>query len=278
MRIRSRTTSRSLSLLVLSLVVMALGGAAASAQAASPIEGVWSFNGGKVAVTKAPGGGFAGTVVSATKFADCAHPVNEEMWTGITQQSDGSYWGKHQWFFEPPECARNPTLGLTAWRVLTEGKSQYLLVCFSNPGDGSQPTIAPNGLVQNATYGCAKSALVSSVPNLKPADFPRFVNWPGSKSCLGGKKLRIRISDPKNDPIASVVVTGKSGKVVRKAAIKTRPYGKLAVLNIANLPKPRLTVKVKLTTVLGQSLSKKRHYRLCGAARKHGKRSGHAKA
>jgi hypothetical protein len=278
MRIRPRVTTRSLYLLVLPLVIAAFGGAAASAQADSPIEGVWSFNGGKVAVTKAPGGGFVGTVVSATKFADCAHPVNEEMWTGITQQSDGSYWGKHQWFFEPPECAPNPTLGLTAWRVLAEGKSKYLLVCFSNPGDGSQPTIAANGLVQSATYGCAKSALVSSVPTLKPADFPRFVNWPGSKSCLGGKKLRIRISDPKNDPIATVAVTGRSGKVVRKAAIKTRPFGRLAVLNIAHLPKPKLTVKVKLTTVLGQSLSKKRHYRLCAAPHKRGKGSGHAKA
>ena len=100
----------------------------------------------------------------------------------------------------------------------------------------------------------------------------------GEQVLPGGKKLRVRISDPKNDPIATVAVTGRSGKVVRKAAIKTRPYGRLAVLNIANLPKPRLTVKVKLTTVLGQTLSKKRHYRLCGAARKHGKRSGHAKA
>lgn len=278
MKIRSRLIPRSSSFLAVPLVALALGGAAAPAQADAPIEGVWTFNGGKVAVTKAPGGGFVGTVVSATKFADCAHPVNEQMWTNIAPQGDGSYWGLHQWFFEPPACVRNPTPGLTAWRVLQEGKSSYLLVCFSNPGDGQQPTITPSGLVQNATYGCAKSALVASVPNLKPTDFSRFVNWPGSKSCLTGKKLRIRIGDPKNDPIASLSVVLKSGKLVRGAAIKRRPYGRLALLSIASLPKPRFMVKVKLTTVLGQSLSKKRHYRLCAGSREHGKHSGHAKA
>jgi hypothetical protein len=239
--------------------------ATASAQADSPIEGVWTFNGGKVAVTKASSGGFVGTVVSATKFAECTHPVGEEMWTKITPQPDGSYWGLHQWFFETSECVRNPILGLTAWRVLKRGESRYLRVCFSKPDANKQPTIEPNGEALNATYGCINSALVTTLPELKPADFERFVDWPKGKSCIGGKKLRIRISEVKNDPIAMVAVTLKSGKLVRKAKIRTRPGGRLATLSLRGLPKPRFTVTVHLTTVLGSELSRKRHYRLCVA-------------
>ena len=262
----ARRTSSFWTALLAAFAVLLIGGAAAApARADAPIEAVWTFNGGKVAITKAPGGGFVGTVVSATKFAECTHPVGEEMWTKITLQSDGSYWGLHQWFFDTPECVRNPTLGLTAWRVLQKGESRYLRVCLSKPGVNKQPTIAPNGEALNATYGCINSALVTAVPDLKPADFERFVGWPSNRTCLAGRKLRIRISEPKNDPLADISVTLKSGKLVRKARIRTRHSGRVAILGLRGLPRPRFTVTVRLTTVLGQELSRKRHYRLCAA-------------
>src|SRR4051794_23193938 len=75
-----------------------------AAQADSPIEGVWSFNGGKVAVEANSDGSFRGVVVAPTKFSQCLHPVGEEVWSQIRPQPDGSFWGLHQWYFETSEC------------------------------------------------------------------------------------------------------------------------------------------------------------------------------
>ena len=82
-----------------------------SASASSDIEGVWAFNGGQIAIQPLSNGTFVGTVVSETAFAECPHPVGQQIWTAITKQSDGSYWGLHQWYFEKSGCAVNPTLG-----------------------------------------------------------------------------------------------------------------------------------------------------------------------
>ena len=60
------------------------------AGAASSIEGIWSFNGGKVAIQSQVGGTFVGTVVAPTKFAQCPHPIGEPMWTSLRPQADGS--------------------------------------------------------------------------------------------------------------------------------------------------------------------------------------------
>ena len=91
----------------------------ASARASSPIEAVWAFNGGQVAIVEQPDGSYAGIVDAPTTFASCPHADGEDMWTDIREQPDGSYWGLHQWFFETPACVKNPTRGPTAWRVMT---------------------------------------------------------------------------------------------------------------------------------------------------------------
>ena len=257
--------------LLLPIAVATIGLAAAeSASADTPIEGVWSFNGGKVAIQEAPDGTFHGTVVSPTKFAQCTHPVGEEMWTGITAQADGSYWGLHQWFFETEECVPNPILGPTAWRVLRNGETRFLRVCFSAPGSNSQPTIGPDGAAANVTFECIDSARISSLPEVSSAKFARYVTLPGRKTCVARKRLRIRMRDPKNDPLAKIVVTLKSGAIHRKAKIVRGDGGAVATLSLRGLPNPTFTVTVRLTTVLGRHLSAKRKYRSC--AQKTGKR------
>src|SRR5262245_11468751 len=75
------------------------------------IEGVWSFNGVKIAIQASQPGVFIGTVVAPTKFSLCTHPVGEEIWTQMVQQSDGSFWGLHQWYFESSDCFPNPAQG-----------------------------------------------------------------------------------------------------------------------------------------------------------------------
>jgi hypothetical protein len=255
------------SLALAGLLAVGLGIAAASADAAEPIESVWSFNGGEVAVQAQPGGTLVGTVVAPTKFSECLHPVGEKAWTNVRRQPDGSYWGYHQWYFETAECVANPTLGLTAWRVLqTPTGSSFLRVCFSEPGSTSQPKIAPDGSSTGATFGCSDSALVSPVPAVKKSEAEKYILLPSNASCFGGRKLRVRLLDPAGDPFAKVLVKLRSGKLHRRAKLK-RSQGRItATLNLTGLTAPKFTVKVRAETVLGRHLGAKRTYRRCGVA------------
>src|ERR1700728_3933547 len=83
---------------VVLLAVLAFSGSAGAAT--NEIEGVWSFEHGSVAIQPQPNGTFTGTVATETQFAECPHLVGEEMWTGMTQQPDGSFWGFHKWFVD----------------------------------------------------------------------------------------------------------------------------------------------------------------------------------
>jgi len=255
--------------LTLSALAFALMLGAASARAEAPIVGVWSFSGGKVAIQAEPDGSFTGTVVAPTQFAECPHPVGEEMWTGIRQQPDGSYWGSHQWFFTGSACVANPELGPTAWRVLDNDKSRFLRVCFSEPGRGVQPTIAADGSSTNATFGCVDSARISSLPKLSSTKLASYIKLPRDKHCLGGKKLRIHLHDPANDPFAKINVTLRSGSLHRQATIKRQSHGAVAVLSLGGLPQTKFTVRIKASTVLGHHLTLQRKYSACGAKKKH---------
>jgi hypothetical protein len=242
--------------------------AATGAQASSEIEGIWSFNGGKVAVEAQPDGSFRGVIVAPTKFSQCFHPVGEEVWSQIREQPDGSYWGLHQWYFETSECLPNPERGLTAWRVMTASDgSKSLQVCFSEPASKSQPKIAANGSAAGATYGCSASARISPLPSVTAADAPKYILLPGNGLCLTRSKLRIRLRNPSGDPIVKARVRLRSGKVRRRAKLIPKSNGILAVLNLRGLTKSRFTVSVRITTALGHQLRRKRAYRLCGPGR-----------
>jgi hypothetical protein len=241
---------------------------ASSAMADAPIEGVWSFNGGKVAVEANPDGSFRGVVVAPTKFSQCFHPIGEEVWSGIREQSDGSYWGLHQWYYETAECVPNPERGLTAFRVLTAGDgSKSLEVCFSEPGSKSQPKIPPSGSPSGATYGCSASARISPLPSVEPGDAPKYILLPGNGLCLTRAKLKVRLRNPSGDPIVKAKVRLRSGKVRRRAKLVHKTNGIVATLNLRGLTKPKFTVSVHVTTALGHHLKRKRAYRLCGPTR-----------
>ena len=252
--------SRPLLIAIIVTLLLALG--AGSAGAASNIEGIWSFNGGQIGVQRLSNGTYEGTVVVATKFAECAHEVGEPIWTGITEQSDGSYWGLHQWFFPPPTCAKNPSLGLTAWRVLQEANgSHYLRVCFSHPGT-SQPTIAVDGSDGGTTYGCTNSALTAPLPGVPGsgvAGFKESLRLPSAKKCLSARLFKIHLADPKYDPLKTVTVTLKG----RKIATSRKGNFIVATINLRRLPKGAFTLKIRATTVLRHHLSSNRTYHTC---------------
>jgi hypothetical protein len=250
-----------------------------SAQASSPIEGVWSFNGGEVTVEENADGSFRGVIIAPTKFSQCYHPVGEEVWSEIHQQPDGSYWGLHQWYFETSECLPNPERGLTAFRVVTGGDgSKSLEVCFSEPGSKSQPKIPPSGSPSGATYGCSNSARISSLPSEEPTDAAKYILLPGNGLCLTRPKLKIRLRNPSGDPVVKAKVLLRSGKIRRRAKLAQKSNGILATLNLRRLTKPRFVVSVNVTTALGHRFKRKRAYRLCGPVRagKHRHHKQHA--
>src|SRR5271165_79742 len=172
------------------LVLSALLAAPPAQAAAPPLESVWAFNGGQVAILQEADGSYTGIVDAPTKFALCTHEDGEHMWSDIRPQPDGSFWGSHQWFFETSACVRNPVLGPTAWRVMTAANGdRRLIVCFSQPGT-SQPTISPAGVSADVTYGCYESALLSAVPaQARPESqaatdaFTQAVSLPGNRKC-----------------------------------------------------------------------------------------------
>lgn len=255
-------------LLSLTVAALFLLGAVSSAEAESSIEGVWSFNGGKVAVEANADGSFRGVIVAPTKFSQCFHPVGEEVWSEIKPQSDGSYWGLHQWYFETAECTPNPERGLTAFRVVTGGDgSKSLEVCFSEPASKSQPKIPPSGSPSGATYGCSNSARISPLPSVSPADAPKYILLPGNGLCLTRPKLKVRLRNPSGDPIVKAKVLLRSGKIRRRAKLTHKSNGIVATLNLRRLTKPKFTVSVHVTTALGHQLNRKRAYRLCGPVR-----------
>jgi hypothetical protein len=261
---RSRGSLRAVALSALALGLLALCPGQASAD--TPIEGVWSFNGGQVAIQGQEDGTFVGTVVAPTKFSQCYHPVGEEMWTQVRLQPDGSYQGFHQWYFATSECVPNPALGLTAWRVLrAPDGSKLLRVCFSAPGSSSQPTIAVDGSNRGVTFGCSDSARISALPSIKRSEVGKYLSLPSNRHCVGRAKMRIRIHDPVSDPFEKISVMLRSGPVHRRAKLKRHVHDVVATLRLRGLPRQNFTVTVRTRTLLGSSLSTKRTYRVCSA-------------
>ena len=280
------------------LTALALFGTAALAATPASIDGVWSFKGGAVAVQPGPNGTFQGTVVTATTFVHCQHPVGEVMWTNITLQPDGSYQGDHQWFYG--SCQLDPTPGLTAWRVLTTASGEeFLRVCLSSPSVGAtQPAIAPDGKASGATFGCIASSLIEPVPTVVepppsgstgstgdtgsppsaggstgatgasgPSSptllrFSTIARLPRTQRCVRRGVLKIALQNPQYDPLAAVTVRIGGKRVVTVRGSRRLSHG----VTLRKLPRGHYTITVVLTTVLAQHLSATRHYHSCRGA------------
>lgn len=234
----------------------------------NPIEGVWSFSGGAVAIEGLSDGSYQGIVVSPTKFAVCTHPAGQVMWTAMKEQPDGSFWGLHTWFKGGDKCEENPLRGETAWRVLAGADgARHLVVCFSTPGDNSQPRIDAAGKCTGGTFGPAiESNPLGGLPdsgpgpNGGPITFEKIVLVPSSASCLTRKSLKIKFRNPKYDPLREVVVKVNGKKV--KAVVGTEKLRKPIVLE--NLPASPFRVSIVATTVLNERLKGNRKYTPCG--------------
>lgn len=238
--------------------------AAAGTASAADIEGTWSFGDGQVTVVRNADGTFTGTVIKPTSFSGCAHPVGQRMWTDIRQQPDGEYFGRHVWFASG-SCSPGAS-GLTAWRVLKRADgSTFLRACFSGPEfAAAQPTIAADGTHANTqalppydAQPCSDSTFIA--PPAKPT-FQNTVVLPsqGKRTCLSRRSFRIRLRQPKGDPLvsATVKVNGKRVKVVQGARLT-------APVDLRGLPKGRYTVSITAVTTTGRTIAGSRRYRTC---------------
>jgi hypothetical protein len=276
MNIRSLALRALTSLPIALLATLAFSASAGAAT--NEIEGVWSFNGGSVAIQPLSNGTFQGTVVTPTKFASCEHPAEQLMWTNMTPQADGSFWGLHQWYKgEGSTCEEDPVPGPTAWRVLHESNgAPYLLVCFSHPGT-SQPKIAPDGTATEDTFGCEKSTPLASPSEVEVSGkggpsgsggsgaitFNKTVVLPTTTACVSQSSLKIKLEDPKYDPLEQILVkiAGKQAADVKgvKALAKALKKG----ITLTNLPSGTYKVNVTATTVLKQQLTGSQTYKAC---------------
>lgn len=264
--------ARGLSIPLATLTLALCGAGVASVAGATPepnsasssIEGVWSFNGGAVDVVGQSNGTLIGVVTVNTKFAQCVHKVGEQIWTEMRRQPDGSYWGLHHWFFESSACVPNPTYGPTAWRVLANGHGEsFVRVCFSEPASDKQPTIAPDGSTANVTYGCVDSASIAPLPSAPSGNgsnsaFKQAVILP-PPACHHLKTLKIKLRDPKYDPLKRVVVWVNHRKVADVRGVQRLKRG----ITVKHLPAGAFTVQVLAITTLDYRLSGKRSYGRC---------------
>jgi hypothetical protein len=237
--------------------VVALG-APAMASAAADVEGVWSFNGGQIAVKGEADGTLTGWVIRPTVFDSCPHAVGEEVWADVTPQLDGSYFGKHQWF-NSTTCAYIDR-GNTAYRVLIgmDQATKFLRVCFSPPENPeSQPTIAPDGSNANTLRGCADSDLISALPTAKPT-LSTVSTLPTAKRSCRKSSLRLRLRQPPGDALKSVRITVNGRRA--KSLNATNATG---TQTLTHVPKRRVKVRVSAQTVLGQTITGQRTYRAC---------------
>jgi hypothetical protein len=253
------------------LAVLACSGSAAAAT--NEIEGVWSFSGGAVSIGPGgPNGTLQGTVVSpTTTFGACPHPEGEVMWTNMELQSGGFFLGLHQWYKGAgASCEKDPTLGHTAWRVLTNSSGAHVLkVCFNNPGDASQPTIAADGKEADVTYGCTESTPLAPPQTVEGEGkaksgtagitFSKTVVLPTATACVSQRSLKIALKDPKYDPLTEVVVKIGSKKVADVKGAKAIKKG----ITLKKLPTGTYKINVVATTILKQKLTGSQTYKSC---------------
>jgi hypothetical protein len=123
-----------LPLLALAFVAL-IGNAQAQPRDTDPIVGFWNYGGGVVQVTGGPTS-FAGTVVKATTFSTCAHPVGEVMWK-ITKAGAAAYTGTHSWFASGNCKPGSAGYGRSTWSIVESGESLVLHFCTTSPTDSS---------------------------------------------------------------------------------------------------------------------------------------------
>ena len=228
---------------------LTLGVLAGPARAADLIEGSWLFENGQILVESTGPGTFKGTVVKATRFTACTHPVGQPIWQ--MSGSGASYSGTHAWY--QSDCTVAPG-GLSTWTITSTNPDFFAMrFCTVTPG-GGPPTFNPDGTPTGLTR-CTDLQRV-----LPPQPVPTFADsatLPG-RSCRHASRLTVQWHPPKADPLvrATVNVSGRRVLVLG-------PNHLLRSIEIRGLPRGRFTMKLALTTASGRVVRGSRFYKTC---------------
>jgi hypothetical protein len=242
-------------LAVAAAAVVGVAGGAGPAHALEPIEGSWLFESGQVLVEATGPGAFTGVVVKPTRFTACAHPAGEVMWR--IRGTGTAYTGTHVWYHS--DCSEDPG-GVSSWTITSTDPANFTLrFCTVSPGDGP-PTFDPAGAPTGATR-CNDLKRI-----LLPQPLPTFasvVSLPATGKCRSRRHLRLRLIEPKADPLmrATVRVTGRRVRVVAGRRLA-------APVELRGLPRGRYTVNIVATTASGRVLQGHRRYRTCSRSRR----------
>lgn len=249
------------------LALTLLAAAPAAAQQ-DPIEAIWDFNGGQVAVEAQPDGSYIGTIIRRTQLSECVHEPGERMWIDMRRQPDGQFFGRHQ-YFRTSDCTFIER-GNTAYRVLNRPDgAQFLRVCFSKPETPeSQPSIAPDGTASGHNDGCRDSELVAPLPK-EPPKLSDIVSGlpPQRKGCASRRRFGIRLREPLGDAIAPTPRVTRNGK---RLPVVFRDGRWRSVIDLRGLPRGRYTFRIVARTVRGRTIQGSRRYRTCGKRRRIG--------
>jgi hypothetical protein len=250
-------------------LALTLAAAAPAAAQSDPIEAVWEFNGGQIAVERQSDGGFVGTIVRPTQLSECTHQNGEPMWTEIRAQPDGQYFGRHQ-YFRTTDCSFIER-GMIALRVLRNPQGQtFLRVCFDDPeqSPNEQPSIAPDGSNTATDDGCRDSTLVAPLPKDPPklADVVTGLP-PQTRGCASRRRFPIRLKEPAGDAIAPTPRVTRNGKRIPVTFTAGRWR---SVIDLRGLARGRYTFKIVAKTVRGRTIQGSRRYRTCGKKRRIG--------
>jgi hypothetical protein len=204
-------------LLALALALVATAPAAAQTPL-SPVEGTWTFLGGRIAVERQEDGSFLGTIIRRTNVDVCPGEIGERIWIDLRLQDDGQYWGEHQ-FFRTSECEVVPERGNAAFRVINRAGVTFLRICLADPeGPDAQPSIAEDGTETNATGGCHDAEFFDLLPTAEPK-LKKIVKLPRqSGGCVPKKRFLARLRHPRGDALteAKVKLDGRKRTVRRK--------------------------------------------------------------
>jgi hypothetical protein len=243
----------------LALAVTSVAAASDPVVAPAPIEGTWSFEGGRVLVTAAGSGSFEGRVVNASKFAACQHPVGQLIWK--LNGTDAAYSGTHVWYHK--DCSEAPG-GNTTWTIQdTDAAVLKLRFCTARPQTG-QPTVDESGAGTGSTECFTLTRLKPPAATTTTATSGSLLAPP--TSCASRRRFRVRIVSTAGDPVvrARLRVNG-----VLKAVVPHRVGGRLRLISFVDLrglPRgPRVRVSILAQTRAGKVISGSRYYRVCTA-------------
>jgi hypothetical protein len=247
---------RTRALVVGGATMAAIAAGAGPAPAAEPIEGSWLFDSGEVLVQATGPGTYTGTVVKPTQFATCPHPAGQQMWQ--INGSAMSYAGTHVWYGQ--DCTEKPG-GQSTWTITSTDPANFTLRFCTVDVGGGPPTFDAAG---NPLPGTICNSLKRLLPPGPKPTFNSVVSLPKeTRKCRSRRDFRIRLREPKADPLvrATVHVNDLQVRVLAGARLT-------APVNLRGLPRGRYTVKIVATTASGRVIRGTRKYRTCARKRR----------